>query len=85
MNSYSILFGSLLLTAVGAVLRYGITISTKGVDLNNIGLIVMIVGIVGIIFGIIAALSSRKHTTVVSDGVGVSERVDTHRGGGPLV
>jgi len=85
MNSYSILFGSLLITAVGAILRYGVSASADGVDLQNIGLIVMIVGIIGVVIGIIAAFSSRKSTTVVSDGVGVSERVDTHRGGGPLV
>jgi uncharacterized membrane-anchored protein len=38
---------SLLLIAVGAVLRYAVTASTSGVNLATVGLILMIVGIVG--------------------------------------
>lgn len=41
---------SLFLIAVGAILRFAVTISVNGVNLDTTGAILMIIGIVGIVF-----------------------------------
>jgi hypothetical protein len=46
---------SLILIAIGAILRYAITISVKGVVLPTVGLILMIVGIVGLVIALAPA------------------------------
>jgi Domain of unknown function (DUF6458) len=40
---------SILLIAVGAILRYAVTITVSGVELQTVGLILMIVGIIGLV------------------------------------
>ena len=40
---------SIFLIAVGAILRYAVTTNVEGVDLDVVGLILMIVGVVGLI------------------------------------
>jgi hypothetical protein len=44
---------SLLLFAVGAILRYAVTADVSGVDLDVVGLILMIVGIVGFVLSLV--------------------------------
>jgi hypothetical protein len=44
---------SLLLIAVGAILAWGVTAHVQGLDVNTIGVIVMIVGLVGLILTLI--------------------------------
>lgn len=44
---------SLLLIAVGAILRYAVTTTVSGVDLQVVGLVLMIVGIVGLILSLL--------------------------------
>jgi heme/copper-type cytochrome/quinol oxidase subunit 2 len=47
-------FGSsLVLIAVGAILRYAVTATVSGIDLHVVGLILMIVGIVGLVFSLL--------------------------------
>jgi hypothetical protein len=38
---------SLVLIAIGAILKWGITASTTGIDLDAVGVILMLVGLVG--------------------------------------
>ena len=40
---------SIFLIAVGAILRYAITTNVEGVDLDVVGLILMLVGVVGLV------------------------------------
>ena len=40
---------SIFLIAVGAILRYAVTGNVEGVDLDVVGLILMIVGVVGLV------------------------------------
>jgi hypothetical protein len=40
---------SIFLIAVGAILRYAVTGTVEGVDLDVVGLILMIVGVVGLV------------------------------------
>jgi hypothetical protein len=45
--------GSLLLIAVGAILRYATNLNVKGIEIDTVGLILMIVGIVGFVIAVI--------------------------------
>ncbi|HEU0023377.1 MAG TPA: DUF6458 family protein [Thermoleophilaceae bacterium] len=40
---------SIFLIAVGAILRYAVTAEVQGVELQTVGLILMIVGIIGLV------------------------------------
>ncbi len=43
---------SIFLIAVGAILRYAVTASTSGINLQTVGLILIIVGIVGLVLSL---------------------------------
>ncbi len=43
---------SLLLIAVGAILRFAVHVHTKGFNLHTIGVILMIVGVVGLLISL---------------------------------
>jgi hypothetical protein len=45
--------GSLFLIAVGAILRYATNLHVQGIDIDTVGLILMIVGIVGFVISVI--------------------------------
>jgi hypothetical protein len=45
--------GSLFLIAVGAILRYATNLHVQGVDIDTVGLILMIVGIVGFVIAVV--------------------------------
>jgi hypothetical protein len=57
---------SLLLIAVGAILRFAVTDSISGVDLTTVGLILLIVGIVGLLISLFLMLAPRRQETVVT-------------------
>lgn len=44
---------SLFLIAVGAILRYATNLDVKGVDIDEVGLILMIVGVIGFVIAAI--------------------------------
>ncbi len=44
---------SLLLIAVGAILTWGVTADAEGLNVNNIGVILMIVGVLGLVISMI--------------------------------
>ena len=44
---------SILLIAVGAILTWGVTAEAEGLDVNNIGVILMIVGLLGLVISMI--------------------------------
>jgi hypothetical protein len=45
--------GGLLLIAIGAILRFAVDVSTNGVDIHMIGVILMIVGAVGTVLSLV--------------------------------
>jgi hypothetical protein len=53
---------SIFLIAVGAILRYAVTTSVEGIELQTVGLILMVVGIVGLLLSLlyIAAWAPRR-------------------------
>ena len=51
--------------AVGAILRFAVTATVSGIDLQTVGLILMIVGVIGAIVSVIwMFVASRRRTTV---------------------
>jgi hypothetical protein len=44
---------SLLLIAIGAVLRFAVSVSTHGVNVHTIGVILMIVGAIGLVLSLL--------------------------------
>ena len=62
---------SILLIAVGAVLTWGVTAEAEGLDVNAIGVILMIVGILGLVISMIFWSSwggIRRRATYVEGG-----------------
>ncbi len=57
--------GSVFLVAVGAILRYAINVDTSAIDLETIGLILMIAGIVGLLIGLFLMTQTRNRGDVV--------------------
>jgi hypothetical protein len=47
---------SIFLIAVGAILRYAVTVSVSGISLTTVGLILMIVGIAGLVISLLHTL-----------------------------
>ena len=68
---------SLILIAVGAVLTWAVNASVSGVDINTIGVILMVVGAIGLVLSIMFWSSwgagapgggYRRRTTYVDEG-----------------
>ena len=55
--------GSLFLLAIGAILRYAVTESISGIDLQTVGLILMIVGIIGLVLSIAWMIASTNRSS----------------------
>jgi hypothetical protein len=43
---------SIFLIAVGAILRYAVNVTVEGVEIDTVGLILMIVGIIGLVISL---------------------------------
>ena len=67
---------SLVLIAIGAILRYAVTDHISGIDLTTVGLILLIVGIVGLVLSLIMYMSATRTRG------GVVERTE-YRAGDP--
>jgi len=60
--------GSLFLIALGAVLRFAVTVnSTHGFSVHTAGVIVMIVGVIGLLVSLVW-MSTRRRTDIVERG-----------------
>jgi Domain of unknown function (DUF6458) len=62
---------SLLLIAVGAVLAWGVTAEAEGIDVNTVGVILLIVGILGLVLSLVFWSSwggFRRRATYVEGG-----------------
>ncbi len=70
--------GSLLLIAIGAILKWAITADVSGVNLDVIGIILMIIGAVGFVISLVLMASRRRsdviHRGVAADGRPVEQR-----------
>ena len=63
---------SLVIFAIGAILKWGITASASGIDLDAVGVILMLVGVIGALVSMAFLYSwspmPYRRRTVVSDG-----------------
>lgn len=49
---------SIFLIAVGAILRYAVNVTVQGVEIETIGLILMVVGIIGLVISLAVVFMS---------------------------
>ena len=70
---------SLVLFAVGAIMRFAVTVTTRGFNLHAVGMILMIVAVVGFVISIVFwgswggfGGSSRQRQTTVSGPEGTT-------------
>ena len=55
---------SIFLIAVGAILRYAVTTTVAGIDIQTVGLILMIAGIIGLLIGLFILATERSRHPV---------------------
>jgi beta-lactamase regulating signal transducer with metallopeptidase domain len=59
---------SILLIAVGAILKFAVTTSVSGIELATVGVILMIVGVVGLLISLFfMTRATERRETVVRD------------------
>ena len=66
-NSPMTIGGSIFLIAVGAILRYAVDVTVSGIEIQTIGLILMIAGVVGLVIGLFLLTQTRSRGTVAYD------------------
>ncbi len=54
---------SIFLIAIGAILRYAVTVSTSGFNVNTAGTILMVVGAIGLLISLFWMASASRRTT----------------------
>ena len=65
---------SLILIAAGAILTWAVNATVSGVDINTIGVILMVVGAIGLVLSLMfwstwgGVGGARRRTTYVEDG-----------------
>jgi hypothetical protein len=82
---------SILLIAVGAILRFAVTVTTSGVDIQTVGVILMAIGAIGLLVSLLMWSSwsgaggpgggYRRRRRVARDGSGAlieEERADRY-------
>lgn len=65
---------SLVLFAIGAVLKWGVTYHTNGINLQTIGVILMVVGVVGFVATVLVMSMARRTDVVHHDAAYVEPR-----------
>lgn len=53
---------SLFLIAVGAILKFAVTASVAGIDLQTVGVILMVIGVIGLVIGLLLMLNASRRT-----------------------
>ena len=58
---------SVALIAVGAILKYAVTASVSGIELETVGVILMVAGIIGLVLSLIWMATASRRGVVVDD------------------
>jgi hypothetical protein len=58
---------SIFLIAVGAILKYAVDVTVQGIEIQTIGLILMIAGAVGLLIGLFLLTQADRRREVVYD------------------
>jgi hypothetical protein len=73
---------SIFLIAVGAILKYAVDVTVSGLEIQTIGLILMIAGAVGLIIGLfLLANADRRRGAAYDDRPVVDDRSSASAGG----
>ena len=65
---------SLILIAAGAILTWAVTATVSGIDINTVGVILLVVGAIGLVLSLMfwstwgGTIGARRRTTYVEDG-----------------
>jgi hypothetical protein len=66
---------SLLLIAIGAILRFAVSVTAKGFNIHTVGVILMIVGGVGFVISLIwMAMADRRNRVATTRTVAYDDR-----------
>ena len=55
---------SLVLIALGAILKFAVTTSVSGISLSTVGVVLMVVGIAGLVISLVMANTARRTDVV---------------------
>lgn len=58
---------ALFLIAVGAILNFAVTAEVAGIDLQTVGVILMVTGAIGLVIGIVLIATTRRQGTTPPD------------------
>jgi tetrahydromethanopterin S-methyltransferase subunit E len=72
---------SLVLIAIGAILKFAVTTSVSGISLSTVGVVLMVVGIAGLVISLVLASTARRTDVVHRTTRG--DYVDPPRGDDP--
>jgi hypothetical protein len=61
---------SLLLIAIGAILKFAVTASISGISLSTVGVILMAVGVAGLVISLVLITTARRTPVVDPSGPG---------------
>jgi hypothetical protein len=72
---------SIFLIALGAILKFAVTADVSGINLDTVGVILMVVGAIGLLLSIfwMTAWTDRRRGTVVADRAVTTEPVARER------
>jgi Domain of unknown function (DUF6458) len=59
---------SLVLIAIGAILKFAVTTSVSGISLPAVGVVLMVVGIAGLVISLVLASTARRTDVVHHTG-----------------
>jgi hypothetical protein len=62
---------SLFLIAVGAILKFAVTKQVSSINVNTVGVVLMVVGIIGLVLSLLF-MTVRRRTDVVHHGSGTT-------------
>jgi hypothetical protein len=54
--------GGLFLIAVGAILKYAVTAHVSWINLDTVGVILMVIGVAGVLIGLYVMFTTRRGT-----------------------
>jgi uncharacterized protein DUF6458 len=60
---------SIFLIALGAILKYAVDVTVSGIEIQTIGLILMIAGVVGLVIGLFLLTQDRRRPVAYDDRV----------------
>ena len=55
---------SLVLIAIGAILKFAVTTTVSGISLSTVGVVLMVVGIAGLVISLVMANTARRTDVV---------------------